>query len=146
MEILKMAEAHVSAIAELENMCFNDPWSIHSISTELYNPLSAWLVAVENGEVIGYIGSQSVLDGADMMNVAVHPEHRNRGVAHSLITELINLLKDKNVISLSLEVRVSNESAIGLYHKMGFEIIGKRPGYYRNPREDAFIMRKGFAK
>lgn len=146
MEIVKMSEIHVPAIAEMEKLCFQDPWSVNSISTELTNPLSTWLVAVEGGEVVGYVGSQSVLDGADMMNIAVHPDYRNQGIGHALIEELIILLQKKDVISLSLEVRVSNESAIGLYHKMGFEMIGKRPGYYRNPREDAYIMRKEFVK
>jgi ribosomal-protein-alanine N-acetyltransferase len=146
MEYLKMDESHVGAIAELEKMCFNDPWSIHSISSELNNPLSTWLVAVEGGVVCGYVGSQSVLDGADMMNIAVHPDYRKQGIGYNLVDKLIDLLKAKDVISLSLEVRVSNENAINLYNKMGFEIIGKRPGYYRNPREDAYIMRKEFAK
>ena len=146
MEYLKMDESHVSAIAELEKMCFNDPWSIHSISSELNNPLSTWLVAVADGVVCGYVGSQSVLDGADMMNIAVHPDYRKQGIGYNLVDKLIDLLKAKDVISLSLEVRVSNENAINLYNKMGFEIIGKRPGYYRNPREDAYIMRKEFAK
>ena len=146
MEYLKMDKTHVGAIAELEKMCFRDPWSINSISSELNNPLSTWLVAVEDGVVCGYVGSQSVLDGADMMNIAVHPDYRKQGIAYNLVDKLIGLLKAKNVISLSLEVRVSNENAINLYNKMGFEIIGKRPGYYRNPREDAYIMRKEFAK
>ena len=127
-------------------MCFHDPWSINSISSELNNPLSTWLVAIEDGVVCGYVGSQSVLDGADMMNIAVHPDYRKQGIAYNLVDKLIGLLKAKNVISLSLEVRVSNENAISLYHKMGFEVIGRRPGYYRNPREDAYIMRKEFAK
>lgn len=146
MEYLKMDETHIEAIAELERVCFHDPWSMNSISSELHNPLSAWLVAVDEGVVCGYVGSQSVLDGADMMNIAVHPDYRKRGIGSTLIEKLIVLLKEKNVISLSLEVRASNETAIGLYHKMGFEIIGKRPGYYRNPREDAYIMRKEFAE
>ena len=146
MEYLKMDESHVEAIAELEKMCFRDPWSANSIAFELHNPLSDWFVAVDNGTVCGYVGSQSVLDGADMMNIAVHPDYRKQGIGYALIERLITALKEKNVISLCLEVRVSNESAIGLYSKMGFAVVGKRPGYYRNPREDAYIMRKEFAK
>ena len=146
MEFLKMKEAHIEAVAELEKLCFSDPWSVNSIASELVNPLSDWLVAVENGLVVGYVGSQSVLDGADMMNIAVHPDFRKQGIGYGLVTELIRQLREKNVISLSLEVRVSNESAIGLYRKMGFAVVGKRPGYYRNPREDAYIMRKEFAE
>ena len=146
MEYLKMNESHVEVIAELEKMCFRDPWSANSIASELHNPLSDWFVAVDNGTVCGYVGSQSVLDGADMMNIAVHPDYRKQGLGYALIERLIAALKEKNVISLCLEVRVSNESAIGLYSKMGFAVVGKRPGYYRNPREDAYIMRKEFAK
>ena len=146
MEIVNMSEAHVQAVAELEKMCFSDPWSTNSISAELTNPLSTWLVAVENDEVVGYVGAQSVLDGADMMNIAVHPDYRKQGIGYALIDKLIPQLQERDVISLSLEVRVSNEGAIGLYHKMGFEVVGKRPNYYRNPREDAYIMRKEFAK
>lgn len=146
MEFLKMKKAHIEAVAELEKLCFSDPWSVNSIASELVNPLSDWLVAVENGLVVGYVGSQSVLDGADMMNIAVHPDFRKQGIGYGLVTELIRQLREKNVISLSLEVRVSNESAIGLYRKMGFAVVGKRPGYYRNPREDAYIMRKEFAE
>ena len=145
MEYLKMDESHIEAIAELEKMCFRDPWSANSIASELHNPLSDWFVAVDNGTVCGYVGSQSVLDGADMMNIAVHPDYRKQGIGYALIERLITALKEKNVISLCLEVRVSNESAIGLYSKMGFAVVGKRPGYYRNPREDAYIMRKEFA-
>ena len=146
MKILNMTQDHVPQIAELETLCFSDPWSVNSISTELTNPLSIWLVAIKDGEVLGYVGSQSVLDGADMMNIAVHPDHRNQGIGRMLIEELILQLQEKGVISLSLEVRVSNAPAIGLYQTMGFSVVGRRPNYYRNPREDAYIMRKEFAK
>lgn len=146
MKILNMTLDHVPQIAELETLCFSDPWSVNSISTELTNPLSIWLVAIKDGEVLGYVGSQSVLDGADMMNIAVHPDHRNQGIGRMLIDELILQLQEKGVISLSLEVRVSNAPAIGLYQTMGFAVVGRRPNYYRNPREDAYIMRKEFAK
>lgn len=146
MQYLKMDESHIEAIADLEKMCFCDPWSLNSIASELTNPLSTWVVAVDNGIVCGYVGAQSVLDGADMMNIAVHPDYRKQGIGYALIANLIILLKAKNVITLSLEVRPSNENAINLYNKMGFKIVGRRPGYYRNPREDAYIMRKEFAK
>ena len=146
MEYLKMDENHIQTVAELEALCFRDPWSIRSIASELDNPLSTWFVAVENGVVRGYVGAQSVLDGADMMNIAVHPDFRNQGIGQALIEKLIDALRVRNVIGLCLEVRVSNESAISLYQKMGFDIVGKRPGYYRNPREDAYIMRKELVK
>ena len=70
MEIVKMEHSHVAPIAALEKLCFSDPWSENSIAYELTSRLSYWLVAVENGEVVGYIGSQSVLGESDMITAA----------------------------------------------------------------------------
>ena len=137
-------ESHVASVAELEKLCFSDPWSENSIRYELTNPLSFWLVAMEGDRLAGYVGSQSVLDEADMMNIAVHPDFRRRGVAQSLVEALVTGLKEKNVRCLTLEVRASNEPAIALYQKLGFVQVGRRPKYYRNPREDALILRKEF--
>ena len=142
MEIVKMTSAHVAAIAELEKLCFSDPWSENSISSELTSRLSYWLVALEGEQVVGYIGSQSVLGQSDMMNVAVHPDHRRKGIAEALILALSQALKTGGNQSLTLEVRASNAPAIALYEKLGFASVGRRPGYYRHPKEDALIMRK----
>lgn len=142
MEIVKMNASHVAPIAELEKLCFSDPWSENSIAYELTSRLSYWLVAVENGEVVGYVGSQSVLGESDMMNVAIHPDHRRKGVAEALVLALAKDLKERDNVCLTLEVRVSNEPAIALYEKLGFTQVGRRPNYYRNPREDALILRK----
>ena len=137
-----MTQNHVAAIAELEKLCFSDPWSENSIAYELTSRLSYWLVAQEEGVVVGYIGSQSVLGESDMMNVAVHPEHRRKGIAEALIRALSYGLKDRGNVCLTMEVRASNDSAIALYDKLGFQQVGCRPNYYRNPKEDALILRK----
>lgn len=142
MQICKMAQAHVGQVAQLETICFSDPWSENSVHSELSNPLSLWLVAVDDETVAGYVGSQSVETEADMMNIAVHPDYRRQGIAKELVTELIRQLRCQGVSSLTLEVRASNMPAIALYEKMGFETVGCRPNYYRHPREDAQIMRK----
>lgn len=142
MEITRLNDNHVEAIARLEKVCFSDPWSANSIASEVYNPLSLWLVALEDEHLIGYVGSQSVLGWADMMNLAVDPDHRRLGVAEQLVLELIRQLKENQVTCLTLEVRLSNTSAISLYTKLGFCEVGRRPGYYHNPREDALILRK----
>ena len=142
MKFVLMDDSHIAEIAALEKICFSDPWSEASISSELLNPLSLWLVALDDDRVIGYVGSQSVLDGADMMNIAVDPAYRRRGVAQELVERLEMALKEKDVICLALEVRASNAAAIALYEKLGFSVIGKRPNYYRHPKEDALIMRK----
>ena len=142
MKFLRMNESHVEAVANLEIVCFSYPWSITSIGSEVNNPLSLWIVAVDGEQVVGYVGSQSVLGWADMMNLAVAPEYRRLGVGEKLVTELISQLKDNKVTCLTLEVRLSNASAISLYYKLGFVEVGRRPGYYHNPREDALILRK----
>lgn len=143
-KILPMNETHVAAVAALEKVCFTDPWSESSVAHELRNPLSLWLVAEEDDRLVGYIGSQTVPPESDVMNVAVLPECRRRGIAEQLILELCRLLAENGNETLTLEVRASNAPAIALYEKLGFIQVGRRPNYYRNPREDAHILRKTF--
>ena len=138
-EIVRMNESHVSAVAELERQNFSDPWPDIAVRGELTNKLALWLVALEDGEVVGYVGSQTVLQEADMMNIAVADSHRRRGIARMLVEELIRQL---DAYQLTLEVRASNAPAIALYEKMGFGQVGLRKNYYRKPKEDALILRK----
>ena len=142
MTIINMTSDHVAQVASLEAICFRDPWSEKSVASELTNPLSLWLVALDGERVAGYVGSQSVMGESDMMNVAVHPDYRRQGIAEMLCTSLIEALKEKGNHSLTLEVRASNEPAKKLYEKLGFAQVGLRKNYYRNPREDACILRK----
>ena len=110
----QMNERHSEQVAELERKCFHDPWSLKSIQSELTNPLSCWIVAVDDETVAGYVGSQSVMGWADMMNLAVSEDYRRRGIAEQLVVELIKTLKSSKVTCLTLEVRVSNLPAIRL--------------------------------
>ena len=142
MTFTKMHPDHVFQVAELERMCFSTPWSEKSIASELENDLALWLVALEDAKVVGYVGSQTVCGETDMMNVAVHPDWRRKGIAELLIERLIAELKKMESTCLSLEVRSSNVPAVALYEKLGFHQVGRRPNYYRNPKEDALIMRK----
>ena len=142
MEYLNMRPEHVAQVAELEKLCFSAPWSENAVRGELTNPLSLWLVAVDGDTVAGYIGSQSVMGEADMMNVAVSPAYRRQGIAEKLVVTLAEKLTAQNVSSLTLEVRASNEPAIALYEKLFFVQVGRRPNYYTKPKEDALILRK----
>lgn len=141
-EITKMVRTHTAQIACLETVCFSDPWSEKSIASELNNPLSLWLVALDGETVVGYVGSQSVMGETDMMNLAVSPDYRRQGIGEQLVEELIRQLQEQQNRCLSLEVRSSNLPARKLYEKMGFFLVGLRKNYYRNPKEDALIMKK----
>ena len=142
MRIAHMTAEHVPQVAALEKVCFSDPWSENSVASELENPLSCWLVALDGGTVAGYAGSQTVLDETDMMNVAVHPDFRRKGVARGLILALIGELKQRGSHCLTLEVRASNAPARTLYESLGFAHVGTRRNYYQNPKENALILRK----
>ena len=141
-EIVLMKPEHVAPIAEIEKLCFNDAWSERSIASELKNRLSLWLVAMDGERLAGYVGSQSVLGETDMMNIAVHPDYRRRGIAEQMVVRLVKELKARGNHSLMLEVRASNDPAKKLYEKLDFIQVGLRKNYYRNPKEDAYILRK----
>ena len=146
MEYVTMRAHHAPQVAQLEKECFQDPWSEKSIASELINSLSLWIVALDGQQVVGYVGSQSVMGEADMMNIAVSSRYRRMGIAQELVERLIAALREKDVYSLTLEVRASNEPAKALYSKLGFLQVGRRPNYYRNPKEDALILRKEWEK
>lgn len=140
--IVPMKETHVSAVAELEKLCFSAPWSERSIAAELKSEWSLWLVEEREGKAVAYVGSQSSPPEADVMNLAVSPAFRRQGIGEGLMTALMEALRARGTESLTLEVRASNQPAIALYTRLGFAEAGRRPNYYRDPKEDALIMRK----
>ena len=142
-KIEKMELKHVASIASIEKECFGrEAWSERSVAGELENELSLWLVALDGDTVAGYVGSQTVLGETDMMNVAVTAGYRRQGIAEKLVLALVEELRSAGSHSLTLEVRASNIPAISLYQKLGFVQTGLRKNYYRNPKEDALILRK----
>ena len=142
MEFELLSEKYVKQIADLEKQYFSAPWSEKSIAEEITNPLSLWIVAVDGDTVTGYVGSQTVLSEADMMNLAVDQSYRRQGIGRKLVSFLIDRLRENKTYCLTLEVRASNAAAISLYHELGFEEVGRRPKYYSKPVEDALILRK----
>ena len=92
--------------------------------------------------LLGYIGSQSVPDESDMMNLAVRPDARRQGVAQALLQALEAALRENGIRSLTLEVRAGNAPAIRLYTQAGFRQVGLRKNYYFHPKEDALILKK----
>ncbi|MCI9332112.1 MAG: ribosomal protein S18-alanine N-acetyltransferase [Oscillibacter sp.] len=140
-QIVPMNGDHLDEVAELERLCFPDPWSRNMLKEELENDLAAFLVALdEQGTVVGYAGLQVVLDEGYILNVAVRPDCRRQGVAGQLLNVFLNFAKGNQLAFLTLEVRASNYAAIALYGSRGFRGMGRRKNYYEHPREDAVIM------
>ena len=138
----RLAAEHIDGVAELERLCFADPWPRQAFLEELANPLARYTVLVTDGVPVGYIGYWHVVDEGQITNVAVHPAHRRRGLAERLLGGVIAQAQETGVRLLTLEVRVSNAAAIALYQKFGFAVAGRRKRYYGNDGEDALIMIK----
>ena len=144
-QIAPMTAEHLDEIAELERLCFPDPWSRNLLAEALKNDLSAYLVALDAaGRVVGYAGLTVVLDEGSIDNIAVRPDCRRRGVAAQLLDVFINFAKGNRLAFLTLEVRASNYAAIALYGSRGFREAGRRKKYYEHPEEDALIMTRTF--
>ena len=143
--IVPMTADHLNEAAELERICFSDPWSRNMLAEELKNDCASLIAAVDDsGRLAGYAGIQVVLDEGYILNVVVRPECRRNGVAQKLLNVFIDFAQANGLAFLSLEVRASNHPAIVLYGKMGFRGVGRRKNYYEHPREDAIIMTREF--
>lgn len=132
----------IASIVRIENIAFSQPWSKKGIADFLKQNNSIMLVAEEFGKIVGYVGLYYVLDEANITNIAVLPGYRRIGVGENLIRYLIDEVKKRDIRGITLEVRESNEAAINLYSKLGFDSIGIRKKFYEKPVEDAIIMWK----
>ncbi len=137
MKIVRMDINHISKVAELERLCFSSPWSEKALEEELQNPNAVFLVT-EN--LSGYIGCHFVCGDGAMTNLAVHPDFRRKGIGQALLTALEDEGRRIGALAISLEVRKSNLSAIKLYEKMGYTMVGERPNFYTKPNENAILM------
>jgi ribosomal-protein-alanine N-acetyltransferase len=130
----------LDAIEVIEQRAYPTPWSRSMFASELAKPTSICLGAFDGEWLVGYMINARYVDAWHVMNVAIDPHHRRRGVATALIERLFELTRDDERRGYTLEVRVSNEGAIRLYTRLGFEARGVRRGYYTDNREDALIM------
>ena len=131
-------------IEEIEREAYPTPWSRSMFAGELAKPSSVCLGAfdTERDTLVGYLIISRYVDAWHVMNVAVEPSQRRRGIAQSLLERLFDLTANDSRRGYTLEVRVSNENAIRLYERLGFQARGLRRGYYTDNREDALIMWK----
>jgi [ribosomal protein S18]-alanine N-acetyltransferase len=141
-EIRTLETPDLTAIEAIEQRAYPTPWSRSMFASELAKPTSICLGAFEGEELLGYVINSRYVDAWHIMNVAVDPDRRRRGIATSLLERLFELTRDDERRGYTLEVRISNEDAIRLYEKLGFEPRGIRRGYYTDNKEDALIMWK----
>jgi ribosomal-protein-alanine N-acetyltransferase len=130
------------AIAAAERLCFSDPWSEGAIRSTLQNATVVSLVAERDGRLAGYLLARMIAGEAEILNLAVLPGERRKGLGSMLLTAGLAGLERAGAQSVFLEVRESNEAAKRLYSVAGFRPVGVRPGYYRRPNESAYVLRR----
>ena len=140
--IVKAKKEHIKEIAEVEKECFSLPWSEESLLKEVENESFSMFAAVlpETGKVIGWSGFSFMFDEAEVANIAVLKEHRGMGAGYALTKALLDDAKEKDLQSIILEVRESNESAKKIYKALGFSEIAVRKNFYEFPRENGISM------
>ena len=136
-------ECDVPRMCALEKECFSSPWSAKAFEDTLAQSGAGFFVCEDDGgEILGYVGTLCVFDECSLLNVCVSNSHRKMGVGRALVTAAEENAKRLGASSVFLEVRVSNENAISLYEKLGYDRITTRRGFYSKPREDAYVYKK----
>ena len=136
-----MVMTDVDGVMAVEHDSFLTPWSRSAFEEELaQNRLARYIVAVENGAIVGYAGTWLVINEAHVTNVAVSSQRRREGIGRLLMQKLMELARENGMESMTLEVRVSNAAARHLYDQMGFVAAGIRKNYYSETKEDALIL------
>ena len=138
-QVRRIVHNDLAAAAELERLCFSEPWSEKALEL-LLGEMGVGAVCTEDDRVVAYGGMLLAPYEGQITNIATHPDHRRRGYAEAVTSELLRIAFEKQLEQVALEVRVSNGPAIGLYEKKGFYQAGVRKRFYQNPSEDAFVM------
>jgi ribosomal-protein-alanine N-acetyltransferase len=139
-DIRPLGLSDLNSIDVIEQRAYRTPWSRSMFASELAKSSSVCLGAFDDERLIGYCVNSRYVDAWHVMNVAIDPDYQRRGIATRLLEHLFELTRDDQRRGYTLEVRVSNDEAIVLYEKLGFERQGVRRGYYTDNREDALIM------
>jgi len=140
-QIRDLSTTDLGAIERIERRSYTTPWSRSMFASELAKPTSICIGAVEERDgLVGYLIISRYVDAWHVMNIAVAPAYRRRGIARGMMERLFEVTARDARRGYTLEVRVSNDSAIRLYEALGFRARGIRRGYYTDNREDALIM------
>jgi len=136
-----MEAGDVERVAAIEGASFSSAWQADTFRTLLHRPgAELWVLDSLHDGVIGYSVLWCILDQGELANIAIADGHRGRGLGALLLGRMLDVGRAQNVASVYLEVRSSNEAAVGLYERFGFVHIGVRKSYYNKPREDALVM------
>lgn len=127
-------------VAELEKLCFSQPWSANSLQLLTNDGIGVGMVCRKDGIVCAYGGMLCAVDEGQITNIATHPDFRRQGYGKAVVEALIKYAKNNRLDSISLEVRESNAAAIALYSNLGFRVEGKRKDFYTKPTEAALVM------
>jgi len=138
--ISEMKESDIERILAIEKRSFITPWTKKMINETLSSPISISFIIEESNTLLGYIMLYSVLNEAHILNLATNPDYRRKGYASQLVRHIIEYCVKRGISDFFLEVRDSNIKAIKLYRMFGFEVVGKRKGYYTDTHEDALVM------
>ncbi len=141
----RICAAHLFEVAELERLCFAEPWSEQALALLLTEDAVGY-VCVRDGHVFAYAGMLIAPFEGQVTNVAVHPDARRQGLGRRVTKALIRDAEEHGLEQIALEVRASNAAAIALYESLGFAVAGRRKNFYRRPAEDALVMLKPISK
>ena len=137
----RICAAHLFEVAEIERLCFAEPWSEQALELLLSEDAVGY-ACVRDGHVLAYGGMLIAPFEGQITNVAVHPEARRQGLGRRVTEALICDAEERGLEQIALEVRASNAAAIALYESLGFAVAGRRKNFYRRPAEDALVMVK----
>ena len=135
-----------AAVYAIGKRCFSDAWLEETVVRDMALPHSLYFVAEQDGRPVGYACYWFVADEAQLVNIGVMPEARRRGIASRLVEAGISAARHRGMVTMFLEVRMSNVSAQALYRRYGFAVISLRRGVYEQPREDGYIMARSLVR
>ncbi len=144
-EIVPMKRSHIDGMVTVEEQCFNSGYARKTFEKEIENKIAIYFVAVQQENVLGYVGLWNICGGADIIDVAVHRDYRRQGIAKKLLLAMLDECEKQGIFEVNLEVRESNFAARELYKKLGFLENGLRKKYYEN-KETAILMQKKLLK
>ena len=140
--VREMKASDVEAVSEIEHEAFSMPWSAEDFLEMVEADYAHYYVAESNGRIVGCCGVRNLMGEGEITNVVVAASYRGQGIGRQMLQYMLKEAKTFGIGDCTLEVRVSNTSAIRLYESLGFQGEGVRPRFYEKPVEDALIMWK----